>query len=162
MKKISVIATVIMALVTLQLQAQEVSTEIQGSITPQQIGIAYNKTTNIIFPYAIKSVDRGSDEILIQVAREVENILQVKAAVDFFTPTNLTVITAEGALYSFMLYSDESPAVLNVHISPMEHRSRNVIFSKKEDHESRIRDFAERVSTYPPHELHILACVSGV
>src|SRR5881275_3044240 len=77
-------------------------------ITPYRIDIGYNKTSNLIFPYAIKSVDKGSADILAQKASGVENILQIKAGEQNFKETNLTVITANGQFYSFIVnYSDE-------------------------------------------------------
>jgi hypothetical protein len=52
------------------------------TIEPYKLNIGYSKTTNIIFPHAIISVDRGSKDVLAQKAKGVENILQVKAARD--------------------------------------------------------------------------------
>ena len=53
-------------------------------IKPYPLTIAVNKTTNLIFPYAIKSVDRGSADVLAQKAKGVENILLVKAVGKIF------------------------------------------------------------------------------
>jgi conjugative transposon TraN protein len=85
------------------------------SITAQaqqqnRLGLAYHKTTSLLFPYAIKSVDRGSGRILAQVPPAVGNVLQVKAAIPGFEETNLTVITADGGLYSFAVFYTEYPA----------------------------------------------------
>ncbi|TXJ24950.1 MAG: conjugative transposon protein TraN [Chitinophagaceae bacterium] len=83
-------------------------------IDPLEIAVSYNKTSNLIFPFPIISVDRGSAAILAQKAKGAENILQVKAGRMNFTETNLSVITADAQLYSFLVdYSDE-PSVLNV------------------------------------------------
>ena len=49
------------------------------SITPYRISISYEKTSNVILPFAIKSVDIGSAAVLAQKAQGVENILQLKA-----------------------------------------------------------------------------------
>lgn len=46
----------------------------------KNVQIAYSKTTSIVFPYAIKSIDKGSPDILMQKAKGVENILLLKAA----------------------------------------------------------------------------------
>jgi len=75
-----------------------------------------NKTTNLIFPAAIKSVDRGSKDILAQKAGGIENILRVKADVKNFPETNLTVITADGKLYSFVVGYNPQPAYLSINI----------------------------------------------
>ena len=112
MKKIRIAVLGLLSLFTANVSAQG-SKEL-SVIEPDTLNIAYSKTTNIIFPYAIKSVDRGSRAILAQKAKGVENVLQIKAAEVFFEETNLTVITAEGHLYSFVLYYDEQPSVLTL------------------------------------------------
>jgi len=81
--------------------------------TNRPLEITYNKTTNIIFPSIIKSVDRGSRDVLAQKARQVENVLQVKADKKFFQETNLTVITSDGKLHSFTLNYSENPVQLD-------------------------------------------------
>src|SRR3954470_1354464 len=83
-------------------------------IEPYPLKITLNKTTNLIFPYAIKSVDRGSADVLAQKAKGVENILLVKAARENFPETNLSVITADGKLYSFVLNYISNPPAINL------------------------------------------------
>lgn len=83
-------------------------------IEPYPLKITLNKTTNIIFPYAIKSVDRGSADVLAQKAKGVENILLLKAAKENFPETNLSVITADGKLYSFLLDYINNPTAINI------------------------------------------------
>jgi conjugative transposon TraN protein len=83
-------------------------------IEPYPLWVTLNKTTNLIFPYAIKSVDRGSRDVLTQKAKGVENILLVKAGRENFSETNLSVITADGRLYSFLLNYAKSPSLLNI------------------------------------------------
>lgn len=84
------------------------------SIDPSRLLITYNKTTNLIFPYPIKSVDKGSRDVLIQKAIGVENVLQLKAAKEGFNETNLTVITSDGSLYSYVLNYALMPTGINV------------------------------------------------
>lgn len=83
------------------------------TIEPLKITITTNKTTNLIFPYDIISVDKGSLEVLVQKAKGVQNILQVKAASSNMQETNLTVITSNGKLYSFLLSYFYNPSALN-------------------------------------------------
>jgi conjugative transposon TraN protein len=78
------------------------------------VSICSNKTTNLIFSYPIKSVDRGSGDVLAQKANGVENVLQVKAAKENFQSTNLSVITTDGKFFSFVLIYDKNPAALNI------------------------------------------------
>jgi conjugative transposon TraN protein len=86
-------------------------------VEPYPLSITFEKTTNLIFPYTIISVDRGSQNVLAQKAKNVENILQIKAGKKGFDETNLTVITADGKFYSFLLNYAVSPSVLNLDFS---------------------------------------------
>lgn len=84
------------------------------TITPYDIAVSHYQTTNLIFPYAVKSVDIGSNAVLAQKAKNVENILQLKAGAEQFTPTNISVVTEDGKFYSFVLHYNESPSNLNI------------------------------------------------
>lgn len=97
-----------------KIAAQTVPLMQTKSITPYSITITYNKTSNLIFPYAIKSVDRGNAAVLVQKAKGVDNILQVKAGRQGFNQTNLTVVTADGQFYSFLVDYALTPAALNL------------------------------------------------
>lgn len=78
------------------------------------VEICVNKTISLVFPANIISTDRGSDQVAVQ--KSVENILKVKSTVDSFRETNLTVVTADGKLYSFLVRYAESPAHLTIHL----------------------------------------------
>src|SRR4051812_31287454 len=82
-------------------------------IDPYPLQITYNKTTNLVFPYAVKTVDRGSSDVLVQKARYADTILQLKAGREGFRETNLSVVTTDGKLYSFLLQYAPSPARLS-------------------------------------------------
>ncbi|HEY4876919.1 MAG TPA: DUF4138 domain-containing protein [Puia sp.] len=86
----------------------------QTPIESFPVQISCHKTTNLIFPYAVKSADRGTSDVLVQKAKGIENILQLKAARQNFIATNLSVITADGKLYSFALSYANDPGVLNI------------------------------------------------
>lgn len=86
-------------------------------IEPYPLWITFNKTTILIFPSAIKSVDRGSRDVLAQKAKGVDNILLVKAGRDTIAETNLSVITSDGKLYSFLLRYSVQPPLLNLSFS---------------------------------------------
>ena len=83
------------------------------SIAPYHINASFDKTSNLIFPAAIKSVDRGSAAILAQKAPGVENVLQIKAGEQNFKETSLTIITADGHFYSFAVSYSSEPSTLN-------------------------------------------------
>lgn len=79
--------------------------------TAQTIELATDKTTSLIFPFPIKHVDRGSSNILVQDIPESPNILLVKAGIANFDSTNLSVITADGSVYSFPVGFNPCPAL---------------------------------------------------
>lgn len=80
-----------------------------------RIEICMNKTTSLIFPSAIVSIDRGSNEIMVQ--KSAENILKVKSVGDSLKETNLTVVTANGKLFSFLVNYNVDPAHLSIHLN---------------------------------------------
>jgi Domain of unknown function (DUF4138) len=86
----------------------------QVSIESYPLEVTYNKTTNIIFPFAVKSVDRGSKDVLVQKAKGDDHVLELKAGKANFQATNVSVITADGKLYSFMASYSAEPAVFNL------------------------------------------------
>lgn len=85
-------------------------TTLAQQVENKSLTISYNKTTSLIFPFSITSVDRGSKDVLAQKARGVENVLQVKAGHKDFNETNLTVITADGVLHQFTVSYSETPS----------------------------------------------------
>jgi conjugative transposon TraN protein len=98
----------------LALLLQEVNA--QGMKEPHLVEVAYNKTTSIVFPTTITSVDRGSRDLLAQKAKGVGNVLQVKAARASFPETNLTVITTDGVIHQFGVTFTKQPSLLVIHI----------------------------------------------
>lgn len=75
-----------------------------------RLEITFNKTSSIVFPSSIISIDRGSPDVLAQKAKKVKNVLQVKAAKRNFKETNLSVITGDGRLHEFTVTYKEHPA----------------------------------------------------
>lgn len=79
----------------------------QASVELGNVEVTFNKTSSIVFPAVITSVDRGSPDVLAQKAKGVKNVLQLKANRRNFKETNLTVVTADGNLHHFLVqYSD--------------------------------------------------------
>lgn len=106
-KIILVLTGTILALLILEVEAQTIQRH-------ETIDITYNKTTSLVFPAVIKSVDRGSRDVLAQKAKGVDNVLQLKAGRTRFAETNLTVITADGMLHHFPVRYAEKPALLTI------------------------------------------------
>lgn len=95
--------------------AQGTNNDLQLTILkPYSISVGYTKTSNIIFPFKVLSVDRGSSNIMVQKGKGAENILQIKAARAYFKETNLTVVTADGKLFSFLVNYSDAPDSLNI------------------------------------------------
>ncbi len=78
----------------------------------KKVEITFNKTSSLVFPSSIVSVDRGSRDVLAQKAQGVQNVLQLKAARANFPETNLTVITSDGMLHHFLVSWSRLPKVL--------------------------------------------------
>ncbi|MET3114899.1 conjugative transposon TraN protein [Pedobacter sp. CG_S7] len=100
-------------------------------LKPYYLQIAYNKTTNIIFPTPVKTVDRGSADVLAQRADGVENVLRVKADREDFEQTNLSVITGDGKIYTFLLEYNKNPTnlTINLNLEGLNHAGGSVNFN---------------------------------
>jgi len=84
----------------------------EGIVRTAPISVCLNKTTMLIFPTGIKDADRGSGDIIIKTARKTTNVLKVKAARENFDPTNLSVLTDDGSLYSINVLFQDNPGTL--------------------------------------------------
>ena len=73
--------------------------------------ISTDKTTSLVFPFSIRHVDRGTKDILVQQVKEADNILLVKASSKNFSETNLSVVTEDGSVYTFVINYEEKPAI---------------------------------------------------
>lgn len=119
MKKISAVMGIgiFLLIIIFKAQAQTNIAWQTKAIESHHVTVAFSKTTNIIFPYAIVSVDIGSRDVLAQKAKGVKNILQIKAAKDSFPQTNISVITVDGKLTSFLVDYATQPSVLNLSLT---------------------------------------------
>ena len=110
MKKIKFLLALALVCAAQYLAAQQPkSTNRLYTVNADMIELSFAKTSNVIFPFPIISVDRGSGDILVQKAPGVDNILQLKAGQKNFADTNLTVITGDGVLYNFVVCYNEIP-----------------------------------------------------
>ena len=127
-----VIATVLIGSISFNLYAQSSIPFSKSSyIEPYKLEVTYNKTTNLVFPSSITSIDRGSQDIMVQKVSGVENILRVKADIKSFEETNLSVITKDGKLYSFLVGYNNNPGYLNVNLGSID--ETNPVTSSKEE-----------------------------
>lgn len=82
-----------------------------SAVAQTRLAITTDKTTSLVFPFAIRHVDRGTSSVLAQQVKEAPEILLVKAAARDFTETNLSVVTDDGSVYAFTVIYDNRPAV---------------------------------------------------
>ena len=122
-------------------------------IPSSPLEISNQRTTHLIFPFSILSVDRGSTAILVQKAEAVENVLQLKAAKENFCPTNLTVITGDGKLYSFLLNYSADPWPLTLRFVKSVDSDRTDLsltsLSGPENNEALLESISAEVGTLP-------------
>ncbi|UUF13140.1 MULTISPECIES: conjugative transposon protein TraN [Flavobacterium] len=108
----------------------------------KNLQIGYSKTTSIVFSYSIKSIDKGSADVLVQKAKGVENILLVKAAKQNFFQTNLTIVTSDGRLYVFVLNYNEDCPDLNIKAENAVAASGDILFSLENENQKKIEQCA--------------------
>ena len=90
-------------------------------------------------------MDRGSKDILVQKAGGVENILQLKAATPDFEETNLTVITADGRLYSYLLDYSAAPSALNLKFTSQVTSEHMALFPAETFNEAKLKENAKTI-----------------
>lgn len=76
--------------------------------------VSDQKTVHLVFPYPVTYVDLGSAALVAGKATGAENIVRVKAATAGMPETNMTVLTSNGKLYSFVVNYQHDPQVLSV------------------------------------------------
>src|SRR6266496_1718377 len=117
-------------------------------IQSYHLNITCTKTTNLIFPFSIVNVDRGSKDVLVQKVTGAENILQVKADKPNFSETNLSVITADGNLYSFIVDYLNEPPQLNIVFQKdtlTYEKNEQIIFSPNNNNAAELSVIAQNV-----------------
>lgn len=96
-------------------------------IPPYALEVTFSKTVHVIFPAPIRYVDLGSADLLAAKADGTENVLRVKAALkDFSRESNLSVITEDGAYYSFNVKYADEPVKLSVEMTDFLHDGEEV------------------------------------
>jgi conjugative transposon TraN protein len=80
--------------------------------------------------------------VLVQKAKGVENILLLKAGKQNFLQTNLTVVTSDGKLYSFILNFDDLCPTLHIDAGLRNVDDRQLLFSLENENQKEIKDYA--------------------
>lgn len=119
-----------------------------------RIGVSFFKTTHIIFDSEIKYFDIGSKNVIGEKVEKAENVLKLKASLMENFETNVTVITAGGKYYSFLVNHNENPSKLNIMMNPIIYNGSSldvdknggalgkIIFSESEINEADFKDLA--------------------
>jgi conjugative transposon TraN protein len=91
---------------------------IRFGFAQRSLSITTDKTSSLIFPFPILHIDRGTKDILVKEVKESDHILLLKAGCRKFPPTNLSVLTGDGSLYSFLVSYDSLPLTLVYRVAP--------------------------------------------
>lgn len=116
-----------------------------GQAALNQIELTFNKTSSIVFPAVIASVDRGSPDVLAQKAKGVDNVLQLKAGRRGFEETNLTVITADGRLHHFLVRYAARPSVYTYRATPPEKGAETPLIFRSEMTGTEMEDYCRQI-----------------
>lgn len=169
MKRINYLFLISLLLVSVLVYPQLNGRETVNEDLYENLQIGYSKTTSIVFPYSIKSVDKGSADVLVQKAKGVENILLVKAAKQYFSQTNLTVVTTDARLYVFVLNYDDNCPDLNIKAENAVAASKDVLFSMENENQKKIEQLAslalskkKKTSGLKKTKFHIRLEVNGI
>lgn len=120
--------------------SQKVSAQSQlYAIEPLPLEVSASRTVSLIFAANVKSVDRGSADLLAQKAKATENVILVKASRKDIAPTSLTVITTDGGLHVFEVRYQEEPSALGLQLLSKQHRPPQARISDSFD-EGEIRE----------------------
>ena len=77
-----------------------------------QISICTNKTTFLVFPAPIVEGDHGSGDVLVKQLKKARNIIKLKAVKENCNPTNVSVTTEDGNIFSINVAYDPNPIKL--------------------------------------------------
>jgi conjugative transposon TraN protein len=109
--------TIVLAIFACRASAQaDFSTFHVSPIHAECIPVTTSQITSIIFPVKVQPAGKGSRDIRAQRVKGTENVLMIQAVRDNIPTTNITVIGANGRLYSFMVEYTPTPKALNFEV----------------------------------------------
>lgn len=123
------------------------------SIKPMDLPITVGETSVLLFPAAIKSVDRGSKDILTKTVKDISNVLKLKAANDSMKPSNMHVFTMDGQIYSFNITYCPKPAHLTIDLTNRlsgQKEQTPVTFTTNRLNDEQVARFAELIAELKP------------
>lgn len=78
---------------------------------PHVLPVGKEKMMYLIFPGKIIYEDHGSNNVIVEKAEGVDNILSIKARDNYYEDTNISVVTDSGKFYTFTLRYTQNPEV---------------------------------------------------
>lgn len=114
------------------------------------IEVSAGRTVSLSFAAAVKSVDRGSAELLAQKAKGTENVVLIKAARQDIQPTSLLVITADGDLHAFEVRYQQQPSSIGLQIMPRRQQPLAAHMPKTID-QNQIQEGLKLATDQPPN-----------
>lgn len=97
------------------LRAQSLTSTHTVPVATLEVG--YYTTTALVFPAPIVNGDRGYKDLKAIQQSKVSNVLNLKAAVKNFVPTNLHVYTTDSKVYTFLVVYKDNPATTTYDIA---------------------------------------------
>jgi len=123
-----IIPSLIIVLLSLKMAHGQTLNANESAVRSYALQLTYNKTSTIVFPASIVSVDRGSRDVIVQRLNDVKNVLQLKANRVGFVETNLSVISSDGILRHFTVSYAKNPTVLTIDLSSETSDNRKLLF----------------------------------
>lgn len=146
------------AAVPLFAQTENDSGFAEQSYNPQYpLRVSEQLTSVLIFPAPIapEGVDRGSAGIIAKTVDGVTNVLKIKATGSNIEPTNLTVITTDGKVYSFWVqyskYADSRPIDLRKQHTE---ETEQAFFRNRQLNDEQVQALATQIATRKPFIRH--------
>lgn len=133
----------------------------ETSPTPHVLPVGKDKQMYLIFPGKITYEDHGSQDISVEKAEGVDNILAVKAVRDFKTESNISVVTDSGKFYTFSLRYTQNPEVFTFVIDKDE-QQRVAILDDGELTTDQKKKMQEAINKHLPLDLGLSDKISGV
>lgn len=123
-----ILFVLILVLSSISFVRSQSGTADDSAIRSYTLQLTYNKTSTIVFPASIVSVDRGSRDVIVQRLHDVKNVLQLKANRVGFVETNLSVISSDGILRHFTVSYAKNPTILTIDLSSETSDNRKLLF----------------------------------
>ncbi|NCC98217.1 MAG: conjugative transposon protein TraN [Bacteroidia bacterium] len=114
------------------------------------IGVSSTKTIHFLCDDRISDLLVGSNNIIAAYARDIENIVKIKALQSDFDSTSFVVITESGIIYPFLLIPNQDPLDLSVQIATNKSTSKansesSVLFKNAAINNLQMQELGEKV-----------------